>query len=55
MDVYSPFDRLWQSKWISNSGPIATHWIDNNSGMRYAFKLNGNVPDEEFTSKRVGF
>jgi hypothetical protein len=51
MDIYSPHDCLWQAKWISNTGPLIKHWTDGRTGMKYASNLNGNVPDEEFTSK----
>jgi hypothetical protein len=35
---------------MSNTGPIIPHWTDKNSGIKYSLNLNGNMPDEEFTS-----
>ena len=50
MDAFSPYDNLWKAnKWMSNTGILIPHWTNNNRGMKYASKLNGNVPDEEFT------
>jgi hypothetical protein len=51
LDIYSAHDNLWQSKWISNTGTLISHWTDNNKGMKYSTKLNGNMPNEEFTSE----